>query len=27
LLDFDAEKSIVKKGNGDFMMKPVIRVK
>jgi hypothetical protein len=27
LLDFDAEKSIMEKGNGDFMMKPVIRVK
>jgi hypothetical protein len=27
LLDFDADKSIHEKGNGDFMMKPVIRVK
>jgi hypothetical protein len=27
LLDFDAEKSVNEKGNGDFMMKPVIRVK
>jgi hypothetical protein len=27
LLDFDAEKSIKEKGNGDFMMKPVIRIK
>jgi hypothetical protein len=27
LLDFDAEKSVMEKGNGDFMMKPVIRVK
>jgi|SRR3954466_13513 hypothetical protein len=27
LLDFDADKSIIKKGNGGFMLKPVIRVK
>jgi hypothetical protein len=27
LLDFDAEKSIKQTGNGNFMMKPVIRVK
>ena len=25
LLDFDAEKSIIKKGNGQYQMKPVIR--
>jgi hypothetical protein len=25
VLDFDAEKSIVKKGNGDYSLKPVIR--
>jgi len=25
LLDFDAEKSIIKKGNGEYQMKPVIR--
>lgn len=27
LLDFDADKSIHQKGNGDFSMKPVIRIK
>lgn len=27
LLDFDADKSIHKKGNGDYSMKPVIRIK
>ncbi|HRG37722.1 MAG TPA: DUF4382 domain-containing protein [Bacteroidia bacterium] len=27
LLDFDAEKSVNEKGNGDFSMKPVIRIK
>ncbi|MEO6902339.1 MAG: DUF4382 domain-containing protein [Bacteroidia bacterium] len=27
LLDFDAEKSVHEKGNGDFSMKPVIRIK
>jgi hypothetical protein len=26
LLDFDADKSIIKKGNGQYQMKPVIRV-
>lgn len=26
LLDFDAEKSIVEKGNGDYSLKPVIKV-
>jgi hypothetical protein len=27
LLDFDADKSIHQKGNGDYMLKPVIKVK
>lgn len=27
LLDFDADKSVNQKGNGDFSMKPVIRIK
>lgn len=27
LLDFDAEKSIVKNGNGDYHLKPVIHIK
>lgn len=27
LLDFDADKSIHEKGNGDFSMKPVIKIK
>lgn len=26
LIDFDAEKSIVEKGNGDYLLKPVIKV-